>query len=75
MKKYQELVHKFLDKGYREELFWFVPRPMLFDPSVVELQIYGREKALEIYYTSVGKVYGKDWDYWNAWIDTQLPKF
>ena len=39
MKKYQELVSKFLDKGYKEELFWFVPKPMLFDPSMLELQL------------------------------------
>ena len=48
---------------------------MLFDPSMTQLQIYGsREKAREIYDKSAEKVYGEDWDYWNAWIDTQLPK-
>lgn len=75
MEKYQELVSKFLDKGYKEELFWFVPKPMLFDPSMLELQLYGREKARKMYDERVEKVYKKDWDYWNAWIDTQLPKF
>lgn len=75
MKKYQELVSKFLDKGYRDELYWFVPKPMLFDPSMLELQLYGREKARKMYDERVEKVYEKDWDYWNAWIDTQFPKF
>ena len=75
MKKYQELVQKFLDKGYKEELYWVVPKPMLFDPSVLELQLYGSvEKARERYDENVEKVYGDEWDYWNAWIDTQLPK-
>jgi len=72
MKKYQELKDKFLDKGYTEELYWFVPKPMLFDPSITELQIYGREKAREIYDENAEKVYGEEWDYWNAWIDTKL---
>ena len=76
MKKYQNLVQKFLDKGYVEELHWFVPRPpMLCDPSMMQIQMYGsREKASEVYYETVEEVYGKEWDYWNAWIDTQLPK-
>ena len=55
MKKYQELVSKFLDKGYKEELFWFVPKPMLFDPSMLELQLYGREKARKMYDERVEK--------------------
>ena len=75
MKKYQELVQKFLDKGYKEELYWVVPKPMLFDPSMTQLQIYGsKEKARERYDENAEKVYGEDWDYWNAWIDTKLPK-
>ena len=75
MKKYQELVQKFLDKGYKEELYWVVPKPMLFDPSVLELQLYGSvEKARERYDENVEKVYGDEWDYCNAWIDTKLPK-
>ena len=75
MKKYQELLQKFLDKGYTEELYWFVPKPMLCDPSMMQIQMYGsREKDSEIYYGTVEKVYGEDWDYWNAWIDTKLPK-
>lgn len=76
MKKYQELRKKFLDKGYKEELYWFVPTPMLFNPSALELQLYGSsEKAREMYDKRVEEVYGNDWDYWNAWIDTQMPKF
>ena len=74
MKKYIELKDKFLDKGYLEELYWLVPKPMIFDPSMMQLQLYGREKAREIYNKSAEEVYGKEWDYWNAWIDTQLPK-
>ena len=75
MKKYQELVQKFLDKGHKEELYWVVPKPMLFDPSVLELQLYGSvEKARERYDENAEKVYGEDWDYWNVWIDTKLPK-
>jgi len=55
MKKYQNLVQKFLDKGYVEELHWFVPRPpMLCDPSMMQIQMYGsREKASEVYYETV----------------------
>ena len=71
MKKYQELRKKFLDKGYKEELYWFVPTPMLFNPSALELQLYGREKALEMYNKRAEQVYGDDWDYWNTWIDRQ----
>ena len=75
MKKYNILAQKFLDKGYKEELYWLVPKPMLFDPSMTQLQIYSsREKARERYDENVEKVYGDEWDYWNAWIDTKLPK-
>ena len=75
MEKYRNLAEKFIDKGYIQELHWFVPKPMLFDPSITELQIYGsREKARERYDENAEKVYGEDWDYWDAWIDTQLPK-
>ena len=74
MKKYQNLVQKFLDKGYTEELYWFVPKPMLFDPSITELQIYGRGKAREIYDKTAKQIYEKDSDYWIVWIDTKLPK-
>ena len=76
MKKYNILAQKFLDKGYKEELYWLVHKPMLFDPSMTQLQIYGsREKARERYDENAEKVYGEEWDYWNAWIDTQMPKF
>ena len=75
MKKYNNLVQKFL-AGYKEELYWLVPKPMLFDPSMTQLQIYGSvEKAREMYNKRVEQVYRSDWDYWNAWIDTQIPKF
>ena len=75
MEKYRNLAEKFIDKGYIQELHWLVPVPMLFDPSMTQLQIYGsREKARERYDENAEKVYGEDWDYWNAWIDTKLPK-
>ena len=73
MEKYRNLAEKFIDKGYIQELHWLVPVPMLFDPSMTQLQIYGsREKAREIYDKTAKQIYEKEWDYWNAWIDTKL---
>ena len=72
MKKYQNLVQKFLDKGYIEELHWLVIPPLPFTPG--KLIANSIEEELEKYDRIVEEVYGKDWDYWNAWIDTQLPK-
>ena len=72
MKKYQDLVQKFLDKGYIEELHWFIFPPIPFNPG--KLIANSIEEELEKYNRRVEEVYGEDWDYWNAWIDTQIPK-
>ena len=71
MKKYQDLVQKFLDKGYIEELHWFViPSPSFELGKTLGTQ----EEQFQTFLRIVEKVYGEEWDYWNAWIDTQLPK-
>ena len=72
MKKYQELVQKFLDKGYKEELHWFVIPPPMFE---LNKTIGTREEQYNTHLRIVEQVYGSDWDYWNAWINTQMPKF
>ena len=72
MKKYQELVSKFLDKGYLQELHWFVVPPCSFELGKT---LGTKEEQYETYLRIIEKIYEKDWDYWNAWIDTQLPKF
>jgi hypothetical protein len=72
MKKYNDLVQKFLDKGYIEELHWFVIPTLPFTPG--KLIANSIEEELEKYNRIVEEIYGKEWDYWNAWIDTQLPK-
>ena len=41
------------------------PPPLIYDPSrLIEPSV---EKFNEI----VQKVYGKDWEYWDTWIDRQ----
>lgn len=72
MKKYQSLVQKILDKGYIEELHWFIVPPLSFTHG--KLIANSIEEELEKYNRIVEEVYGKEWEYWNAWIDTQLPK-
>ena len=72
MEKYQELLQKFLDKGYLQELHWFVIPPLMFE---LNKTIGTKEEQYATYLRIVEKVYGEEWDYWNAWIDTQMPKF
>ena len=71
MKKYQELVQKFLDKGYAQELHWLVVPPPAFELGRL---IGDKKEQYQTFLSCVERVYGKDWDYWNAWIDTKLPK-
>lgn len=61
---YSKLAEKFLDKGYIEEFHWFViPPPLIYDPSKLI------EPSVEKFNEIVQKVYGKDWEYWDTWID------
>ena len=69
---YSKLVEKFIDKGYIQELHWFVGTPIPFIPEKAIAKSVEEEK--EIYNRIVQEVYGEEWDYWNAWINTQLPK-
>ena len=62
MKKYQELKDKFLEKGYLQELYWFVVPPPMFELN----KTFGtREEQYTTYLRIVEEVYGSDWDYWN----------
>lgn len=67
---------KFFDKGYVYEFHMLVPQPLyLLDPSCYDLMYRTREQIFEQYKKVTVEVYGKEWDYWNTWIDYQLPKF
>ena len=65
---YAKLAEKFIDKGYIQELHWLAIPPPTFDPS--RLINPSLEKFKEI----VQKVYGKDWEYWDTWINHQRHK-
>lgn len=68
---YSTIKEKFLDKGYILELHWFVLPP----PTFVLGKTIGTQKEQKIFYEkAVQKVYGKEWDYWNTWIDYQKHK-
>ena len=71
MEKYRKLSEKFIDKGYIHELHWLVLPPPIFELSRL---IGNKKEQYQTFLCSVEKVYGEDWDYWSAWIDTQLPK-
>ena len=68
MTTYAKLAEKFIDKGYIYELHWFVLPPPIMNAS--RLINPSREKFNEI----VQEVYGKDWEYWDTWIDRQKHK-
>lgn len=68
---YQKLAEKFTDKGYIQELHWFVLPPPIFLLNRIEGT---REQQKKFFDEAVQKVYGEDWDYWNTWIDYQKHK-
>jgi predicted phage-related endonuclease len=65
---YQSLLEKFKDKGEETAFHYYVSSPIPYDPSRFI------EPTIEKYNELVQKVYGKDWDYWNTWIDYQKHK-
>ena len=62
---YVKLAKKFMDKGFIEEFHLFVIPPPTFDPSRLI------NPSLEKFNGIVQEVYGKDWEYWDTWIDRQ----
>lgn len=71
---YNTLKEKFLDKGYSLEFHYLVCPAPAFDPCCNTLSLIPRDKALEIWQESVKKVYGKEWEEWDIWIDHQKHK-
>ena len=71
MEKYRKLAEKFMDKGYAQELHWLVLPPPAFELGRL---IGNKKERYQTFLSCAEKVYGEDWDYWNAWIDTKLPK-
>lgn len=69
---YSKLIEKFIDKGYFTDLLFFVQSPPLYDPT--KLLIENKEENYKKFQEITQEVYGKDWDYWNTWIDHQNYK-
>lgn len=65
MTNYQELREKFKDKGEEQAFYWFVLSPPPYDPDKLI------EPEIDVWNRTVQQVYGKEWDYWNTWIDYQ----
>lgn len=74
MVTYSSLREKFFDKGYVWEFHCFIGVMPIFDPSCYILASISREQALENWKKAIEKVYKKEWDYWNTWIDYQKHK-
>lgn len=67
-KKYENLRQKFIDKGNIEAFKWLVPEPIPFEFG----KTFGTyEEQVETYFKIVEKVYGKEWDEMDIWIDHQ----
>lgn len=71
MKDYYKLAEKFIEKGYTAELHFFVLPPPIFTLNKI-IGTEGEQK--KFFEDAVQRVYGKDWDYWNTWIDYQKHK-
>ncbi len=65
---YNKLREKFVDKGMIAEFYWFVLTSPPYDPSRLI------DPNIETYHKVIQQVYGKEWDYWNTWIDYQKHK-
>jgi len=69
---YKHLRDKFEEKGLLQEFYWIVlaPAPFLFNKTIGTL-----DEQKKAYANAVRKVYHKEWESWNTWIDYQTHKF
>ena len=69
---YEELAKKFIDKGYLMELQYLILPPAPFENG----RLLGTlEEQRKSYNECIQRVYGEDWEYWNAWIDRKCPQY
>lgn len=68
---YHKLLEKFIDKGYISEFHFFILPPPWFIPGKT---LGTQEEQFKCYVNAVELTYGKEWDYWNTWIDYQRHK-
>jgi hypothetical protein len=69
MTTYEKLKEKFEDKGYLVEFHRFIPSPpfFVFNP----LYLGTKEEQFKDYVNGMQLAYGKEWEYWNTYIDHQ----
>jgi hypothetical protein len=68
---YEKLREKFADKGYLVEFHFFVLPPPLF---ILGKALGTEEEHFINYKKAIQSVYGKEWEYWNTYIDHQNYK-
>lgn len=75
MVDYNKLYDKFEEKGYKFEFFTYVSAPIVLDPSLDQLRLFGEGYLKKQREDLIKNRYQPEWEYWNTWIDYQQYKF